>query len=67
VTATRWSAAVGRFKANRKQTTTLRLDPDVIEYFRKDGPGWQTRINETLRRLVSPKRSEGGAVKRSAR
>ena len=44
-------------KPDRKQTTTLRLDVDVIEHFRKDGPGWQTRINDTLRR----------AVKRSAR
>jgi uncharacterized protein (DUF4415 family) len=39
-------------KAERKQTTTLRLDPDLIEHFRKDGPGWQTRINDTLRRAV---------------
>jgi uncharacterized protein (DUF4415 family) len=39
-------------KTDRKQTTTLRLDPDLIEHFRKDGPGWQTRINETLRRAV---------------
>src|SRR6478672_4014156 len=44
-------------KPDRKQTTTLRLDPDVLEHFRKDGPGWQTRIGEVLRR----------AVKRSAR
>jgi hypothetical protein len=42
-------------KPDRKQTTTLRLDPDVIEYFRKDGPGWQTRIGEVR------------AVKRSVR
>jgi uncharacterized protein (DUF4415 family) len=39
-------------QAGPKQTTTLRLDPDVIEYFRKDGPGWQTRIGEVLRRAV---------------
>jgi uncharacterized protein (DUF4415 family) len=38
--------------ADRKQTTTLRLDPDLLEHFRKSGPGWQTRINETLRRAV---------------
>ena len=44
-------------KADRKQTTTLRLDPDLLKHFRKSGPGWQTRINEILRR----------AVKRSAR
>jgi uncharacterized protein (DUF4415 family) len=39
-------------KPDRKQTTTLRLDPDVLEYFRATGPGWQTRINEILRRAV---------------
>ena len=39
-------------KTIRKQTTTLRLDPDVIEYFRKDGPGWQTRMGEVLLRAV---------------
>jgi len=44
-------------KADRKQSTTLRLDPDLLAHFRKTGPGWQTRINETLRR----------AIKRSAR
>lgn len=39
-------------KKARKQTTTLRLDPDLLKHFRKSGPGWQTRINETLRRAV---------------
>jgi uncharacterized protein (DUF4415 family) len=39
-------------KLNRKQSTTLRLDPDVIEYFRKSGPGWQTRMGEVLRRAT---------------
>jgi hypothetical protein len=29
--------------------TTLRLDADVLEYFRSAGPGFQTRINEALR------------------
>ena len=35
-----------------KQQVTLRLDPDVIERFRADGPGWQSRINEALRKVV---------------
>jgi uncharacterized protein (DUF4415 family) len=30
----------------------LRLDQDVIETFRATGPGWQSRINEILRRAV---------------
>ncbi|WP_425230692.1 BrnA antitoxin family protein [Sphingomonas sp.] len=31
---------------------TLRLDQDVVEPFREDGPGWQGRINEALRKAV---------------
>jgi uncharacterized protein (DUF4415 family) len=29
---------------------TLRLDDDVIERYRTGGPGWQSRMNETLRK-----------------
>ena len=32
-----------------KVSTTIRLDKDVLEGFRKEGPGWQTRINDALR------------------
>ena len=35
-----------------KRQVTLRLDPDVIERFRADGPGWQGRMNDALRRAV---------------
>jgi len=35
-----------------KQAVKLRLDPEVLEYFRGKGPGWQTRINATLRRAA---------------
>jgi uncharacterized protein (DUF4415 family) len=28
------------------------LDADVLEYFRKTGPGWQSRINEALRKAA---------------
>ena len=35
-----------------KQAIKLRLDPDVLAYFRAKGPGWQTRINATLRRAA---------------
>ena len=29
---------------------SLRLDPDVIEKFKATGPGWQSRINEVLKK-----------------
>jgi len=35
-----------------KQQVTLRLDPIVVERFRASGPGWQSRINEILRKAV---------------
>jgi uncharacterized protein (DUF4415 family) len=41
-----------------KQAIKLRLDPDVLAYFRNLGPGWQqTRINATLRRAAKLKKT----------
>lgn len=43
----------GRPKAPvTKVSTTLRLDPEVIAHFKAEGPGWQSRINETLRKAA---------------
>ena len=33
----------------RKAQMTLRLDSDVLEWFRKQGQGYQTKINALLR------------------
>lgn len=38
--------------ANPKQQVTLRLDGEILERFRADGPGWQRRINDALRRAA---------------
>ncbi|MGA2608184.1 MAG: BrnA antitoxin family protein [Terriglobia bacterium] len=35
-----------------KQQITLRLDPDVLAFFRKGGRGYQTTINAVLRKYV---------------
>jgi uncharacterized protein (DUF4415 family) len=35
-----------------KESVTLRLDQDVLDFFREDGPGWQDRINAALRRII---------------
>jgi uncharacterized protein (DUF4415 family) len=43
----------GRPKSERpKVSTTIRLDADVLEHFRASGTGWQSRVNETLRRAM---------------
>ena len=36
-----------------KQRITIRLDKDVLSMLRATGPGWQTRINEILRKAVA--------------
>lgn len=35
-----------------KVSTTIRLDPDVLDAFRAGGPGWQSRINAALRKAA---------------
>ena len=35
---------------NPKELVSLRIDRDVLARFQKDGPGWQDRINQALRR-----------------
>ncbi len=43
----------GRPKADvTKVSTTIRLDPDIIEAFKADGSGWQSRINDALRKAA---------------
>lgn len=32
-----------------KEHVNIRLDPDVVQSFRRTGPGWQTRLNNALR------------------
>ena len=35
-----------------KTSITMRVDRDVLEYFRQQGPGYQTRMNEALRSYI---------------
>jgi uncharacterized protein (DUF4415 family) len=42
----------GRPAGSNKELVSLRIDKDVLARFREAGPGWQTRINEALRRAL---------------
>jgi uncharacterized protein (DUF4415 family) len=44
-----------------KQSTTVRIDADVLAWLKSQGPGYQTRINSLLRAAMerSSKDSEG--------
>ncbi len=38
---------------NTKELVSIKIDSVVLEYFQKDGPGWQDRINDVLREAMT--------------
>lgn len=38
--------------ASRKKPITIRLKPEVIDFFKAQGPGYQTRISKLLEEFV---------------
>jgi uncharacterized protein (DUF4415 family) len=47
---------LGRPKAERtKVPVTMRLDPDVLAFYKATGPGWQTRMGEVLAKAMDKK------------
>jgi uncharacterized protein (DUF4415 family) len=43
-----------------KKPVTLRLDADVLDWLKKQGRGYQTRINRALRSLMMDEREDSG-------
>lgn len=41
-----------------KQPVTLRIDEDVLEWFKSQGKGYQTRINKLLRQYMESQSSQ---------
>jgi uncharacterized protein (DUF4415 family) len=35
-----------------KELVSIKLDSDLVAHFQEDGPGWQERINDVLRRAT---------------
>jgi uncharacterized protein (DUF4415 family) len=42
----------GRPPGSTKRLVSLRLDKAVLDAFRAGGPGWQSRINQALRKAA---------------
>jgi uncharacterized protein (DUF4415 family) len=54
-----WLERAGRLiPPRRKPLISLRLDPDVVDWFRATGPGYQTRMNSVLRAYVEHERGK---------
>ena len=63
-----WAAAEAAFKSvttkppldlpkkpalpNAKETVSIRIDRDVLDFFQEQGPGWQERMNQALRKAA---------------
>jgi uncharacterized protein (DUF4415 family) len=52
-------AEIGKLYKPIKQPVTLRLDADVLAWFKKQGRGYQTRINRALRTVMMEGRKSG--------
>jgi len=48
-----WHASATLVMPAAKQLLSLRLDADIVAWFRDQGPGYQTRINAVLRAFVN--------------
>jgi len=46
----------GPNKSPTKTLVSLRLSADVLTHFKSKGPGWQSRIDEVLRKAAGVKR-----------
>jgi uncharacterized protein (DUF4415 family) len=51
--------ALGELRAPVKVPVGLRLDDDIVRWFKGQGRGYQTRINSVLRRYVEAHRKSG--------
>ncbi len=52
-----WSGAlVGKFYRPIKRPVTIRVDADVLAWLKRQGRGYQTRINKLLREAMEGKR-----------
>jgi uncharacterized protein (DUF4415 family) len=41
-----------------KQIVTIRLDIDMLDWFKSAGPGYQTRVNQVLRDYMDAQRAQ---------
>jgi uncharacterized protein (DUF4415 family) len=60
-----WSEAV-LVLPSKKKAISIRVDEDVLDYFKVEGPGYQRRMNAVLRSYVMQKRTPSARKKKRA-
>lgn len=58
-----WNQATIRYRGQRgqqksptKEMISIRLSREVLDYFRSTGEGWQTRVDDTLKKAIPRRR-----------
>ncbi len=59
VAAKRKPGERGPQRTPTKQLVSVRYSPEVLNYFKASGAGWQTRMNEALKQWVSTHAKRG--------
>jgi uncharacterized protein (DUF4415 family) len=54
------TGAESRWNRPRKRRISLRVDTEVVDWFKSKGPGYQTRINRILRRVMTEGKKRAG-------
>lgn len=57
---------LGKSHRLAKKSVTIRLDADILAYFKSTGPGYQTKINRILRSAVSTGNDIRGELRAAA-
>jgi len=52
--------AESRWHRPRKERISLRVDAEVVDWFRSKGPGYQTRMNRVLRSVMTEGKKRAG-------
>ena len=58
------TGAEPRWNRPRKRRISLRVDVEVVDWFKSNGPGYQTRINRILRRVMMEGKKRAGEKSR---
>ena len=48
-----WADAILKEPEPKKIPVCIRINPDILDYFKRSGPGYQTRINQVLESYVA--------------
>jgi uncharacterized protein (DUF4415 family) len=54
------AGAESRWDRPRKRRVSLRMDVEVVDWLQSNGPGYQTRINRILRRVMEESKKKTG-------